>query len=113
MEHPGAAGLVHRAGGDGDRKRGEPRRPGRLPARGIVAAADETRRRIERDLHDGIQQQLVSLMLELRMAQAAEPDQAGELKAQVAWTAQRLAEVMEELREISHGIHPAVLSTEG
>ena len=79
----------------------------------IVAAADETRRRIERDLHDGIQQQLVSLMLELRMAQAAEPDQAGELKAQVAWTAQRLAEVMEELREISHGIHPAVLSTGG
>jgi signal transduction histidine kinase len=79
----------------------------------IVAAADETRQRIERDLHDGIQQQLVSLMLELRMAQATEPDQAGELKAQLAWTAQRLAEVMEELREISHGIHPAVLSTGG
>jgi GAF domain-containing protein len=70
----------------------------------IVAAADETRRRIERDLHDGIQQQLVSLMLELRMAAATEPDQAGELKAQLARTARRLAGVVEELREISRGI---------
>jgi signal transduction histidine kinase len=79
----------------------------------IVAAADETRRRIERDLHDGIQQQLVSLMLELRMAAATEPDQAGELKAQLARTARRLAGVVEELREISRGIHPAVLSSGG
>jgi signal transduction histidine kinase len=79
----------------------------------IVAAADEARRRIERDLHDGIQQQLASLMLELRMAAAAEPYQAGELEAQLAQTAQRLAGVVEELREISHGIHPAVLSSGG
>jgi signal transduction histidine kinase len=79
----------------------------------IVAASDETRRRIERDLHDGIQQQLVSLMLELRMAAASEPGQTGELKAQLARTAQRLAGVVEELREISRGIHPAVLSTGG
>jgi GAF domain-containing protein len=47
----------------------------------IVAAADETRRRIERDLHDGTQQQLVSLMLELRAAQASVPAQQGELAA--------------------------------
>ena len=79
----------------------------------IVAAADETRRRIERDLHDGIQQQLVSLILELRMAAATEPDQAGEPKAQLTRTAQRLAGVLEELRQISHGIHPVVLSTRG
>ena len=79
----------------------------------IVAAADETRRRIERDLHDGIQQQLVSLMLELRMAAATESDRACELQAQLARTAQGLAGVVEELREISHGIHPAVLSSGG
>ena len=79
----------------------------------IVAAADETRRRIERDMHDGIQQQLVSLMLELRMAAATESDRAGEPQAQLARTAQGLAGVVEELREISHGIHPAVLSSGG
>jgi signal transduction histidine kinase len=79
----------------------------------IVAAADESRRRIERDLHDGIQQQLVSLMLELRAAQAAEPSEAGELKAKLARTARDMAGVLEELREISHGIHPAILSKGG
>ena len=79
----------------------------------IVTAADETRRRIERDLHDGIQQQLVSLMLELRMAAGTEPSEAGELKAQLVRTARRLAGVVEQLREISHGIHPAILSTGG
>jgi signal transduction histidine kinase len=79
----------------------------------IVAAADETRRQIERDLHDGIQQRLVSLMLDLRMAQAAESSEAGELKAQLARTERGLAGVVEELREISHGIHPAILSKGG
>jgi signal transduction histidine kinase len=79
----------------------------------IVAAADETRRRIERDLHDGVQQRLVSLMLELQSAQAMERGETGELKAQLARTARGLAGVMEELREISHGIHPAVLSNGG
>ena len=79
----------------------------------IVAAADDTRRRIERDLHDGIQQQLVSLMLELRAAQDTEPYQVDELNAQLARMAQGLDGVVELLREISHGIHPAVLSTGG
>jgi signal transduction histidine kinase len=79
----------------------------------IVAAADEARRRIERDLHDGIQQRLVSLMLELRAAAAREPSQVGELTAQLARTAQSLARVLEELREISRGIHPAILSEGG
>jgi signal transduction histidine kinase len=76
----------------------------------IVAAADETRRRIHRDLHDGIQQRLVSLMLELRSAEAAEP---GEPRAQLARTAQGLDEVLEELREIARGIHPAILARGG
>jgi signal transduction histidine kinase len=79
----------------------------------IVAAADETRRRIERDLHDGTQQQLVSLILELRAAEAKEPLEVGELKAQLARTAHGLTGVLEELREISRGIHPAILTQGG
>jgi signal transduction histidine kinase len=79
----------------------------------IVAAADQTRRRIERDLHDGTQQQLVSLMLELRMAEATEPSEADELKAQLARTAHGLRGVLEDLQEISRGIHPAILSKGG
>jgi GAF domain-containing protein len=79
----------------------------------IVAAADESRRRIERDLHDGTQQQLVSLMLELRSAGAAEPPEAGQLRAQLARTADGLRGVLEELQEISRGIHPAILSKGG
>ncbi|MGX7678589.1 GAF domain-containing sensor histidine kinase [Jatrophihabitans sp. DSM 45814] len=79
----------------------------------IVAAADETRRRIERDLHDGIQQRLVSLGLELRMAQATVPPQLGELEGALSQVAQELGSVFDELREISHGIHPAILSEGG
>jgi signal transduction histidine kinase len=79
----------------------------------VVAAADDTRRRIERDLHDGTQQQLVSLILELRTAEAAEPSEVGELRAQLARTARGLAGVLEELQEISRGIHPAILSKGG
>jgi signal transduction histidine kinase len=79
----------------------------------LVAAADETRRRIERDLHDGIQQRLVSLGLELRAAQATVPPEHGELELELARIADGLATVFEELREISRGIHPAVLSERG
>jgi signal transduction histidine kinase len=79
----------------------------------IVAAADESRRRIERDLHDGTQQQLVSLMLELSSAEAAKPPKAAELRAQLARTADGLRGVLEELQEISRGIHPAILSKGG
>jgi signal transduction histidine kinase len=79
----------------------------------IVAAADQTRRRIERNLHDGTQQQLVSLMLELRMAEATEPSDVSELRAQLARTADGLRGVLEELQEISRGIHPAILSKGG
>ena len=79
----------------------------------IVAAADETRRRIERNLHDGTQQRLLSLLLELRSTEATEPSDAGELRTQLARTAQGLGEVLEELREISRGIHPVLLSEGG
>jgi GAF domain-containing protein len=70
----------------------------------VVAAADETRRRIERDLHDGIQQRLVSLGLELRAAQATVPPQLGELEGELSHVAERLTSVIDELREISHGV---------
>ena len=79
----------------------------------IVAAADETRRRIERDLHDGTQQQLVSLILELRMVQASVPAGLGELGSKLSHLAERLAGVSDQVREISHGIHPAILSSAG
>jgi signal transduction histidine kinase len=79
----------------------------------IVAAADETRRRIERDLHDGTQQQLVSLILELRMVQATVPAGLGELGSKLSRLAERLAGVSDQVREISHGIHPAILSSAG
>jgi signal transduction histidine kinase len=76
----------------------------------IVAAADETRRRIERDLHDGAQQRLVALALRLRSATApAECD----LRTEIAEVAGGLVEVIDDLREISRGIHPAVLSRAG
>jgi signal transduction histidine kinase len=79
----------------------------------IVTAADETRRRIERDLHDGTQQRLVSLALELRTAEAAVPPEASELKARLGNTAEGLVGAVEDLREITRGIHPAILSKGG
>jgi signal transduction histidine kinase len=79
----------------------------------VVAAADETRRRIERDLHDGTQQRLLSLALELRAAESTVPPDLPELEAQLSRTSRGLAEVVEDLQEIARGIHPAVLSKGG
>jgi PAS domain S-box-containing protein len=79
----------------------------------IVAAADEARRRIERDLHDGIQQRLIWLGLQLRAAQATVPPHLGELEGELSMIAEGLTSVFDELREISHGIHPAILSERG
>jgi len=79
----------------------------------IVAASDETRRRVERDLHDGVQQRLVTLGLRLRSAQEELPDDPEEVRAELSHFAQGLAAVLEELREISRGIHPAILSEGG
>jgi signal transduction histidine kinase len=79
----------------------------------VVAAADETRRRIERDLHDGTQQRLISLALELRAAEARVPPEQRSFVVQWSRTAQALNEVVEELREISRGLHPATLERGG
>jgi signal transduction histidine kinase len=78
----------------------------------VIAAADEARRRIERDLHDGAQQQLVALVLGLRSAEGRVPDGLEDIRAEVGRFADRLKSVVEELREMSRGIHPAIL-TEG
>jgi signal transduction histidine kinase len=79
----------------------------------IVAAADQARRRIERDLHDGTQQRLVSLVLDLRAAEAAVPPDMTGLKALLAHVAHELGDATDELRELSRGIHPAILSEGG
>lgn len=75
----------------------------------VVTAADKARRQIERDLHDGVQQRLVSLTLALRAAKTAAPPGPGEL----ARIAEGLAGAQDELREIARGIHPAILAQGG
>jgi signal transduction histidine kinase len=79
----------------------------------IVTAADETRRRIERDLHDGVQQRLVSLLLAQRTAQTMVPAELDELRARLAELAEGLAGAVAELQEIARGIHPAILTDGG
>jgi signal transduction histidine kinase len=79
----------------------------------IVTAADETRRRIERDLHDGVQQRLVSVLLAQRTALDMVPPGLGELRAGLSEITGGLAGALEELQEIARGIHPAVLADGG
>jgi signal transduction histidine kinase len=79
----------------------------------VVRSADEGRRRIERDLHDGIQQRLVSLGLDLRATEAGVPAELPELRAQLARVADALGATLVDLQEISRGIHPAILSEGG
>jgi signal transduction histidine kinase len=79
----------------------------------VVAAADETRRRIERDLHDGTQQNLVSIGLEMRAIEAAVPPELPEIRHQLADTARALDNAVAELQEISRGLHPAILARGG
>ena len=78
----------------------------------VIAAADESRRRIERDLHDGAQQQLVTLAVALQRAQARIPSGLDEVRADVGRVADGLTGAVNELRDLSRGIHPAIL-TEG
>ncbi len=79
----------------------------------IVEAGDVERRRLERNLHDGAQQRLVSLALRLRFARAlveADPPRA---RSEVAGASAELAAALDELRELARGIHPAVLTDRG
>ena len=79
----------------------------------IVATADATRRRIERDLHDGAQQQLVSLALEVRAAQANTPEEMRAHREDLSHIAEGLTTVLDGLREIARGLHPAILAEGG
>jgi signal transduction histidine kinase len=79
----------------------------------IVATADATRRRIERNLHDGAQQRLVSLTLDLRAAEAALPAGTGGVAQQLDDVAAGMDGVLEDLREIARGLHPAILADGG
>jgi F0F1-type ATP synthase membrane subunit b/b' len=72
----------------------------------LVAAGDAERRRLERDLHDGAQQRLVSVAISLGLAAPA-----GD--AELAWAHRELRTAVAELRELAHGIYPAVLGEEG
>jgi signal transduction histidine kinase len=79
----------------------------------MIAAADEARRRIERDLHDGLQQRLLWLGLKVRLAEASVPHGHDDLKDELAEIADGLRETLENVREISRGLHPAILSQRG
>jgi signal transduction histidine kinase len=79
----------------------------------IVAAADQARRGFERDLHDGAQQRIVSLGLELGAMQAAAAAENPELGAQLAGVVDGLSGLYADLQELSRGIHPAILSRGG
>ena len=78
----------------------------------LVSAADETRRRLERDLHDGIQQWLVALALRARKAASLATASESAVR-ELSRLADDLVAVIDELREISRGIHPAILSDAG
>jgi signal transduction histidine kinase len=79
----------------------------------IVAAADDARRRLERDLHDGAQQRLVSLALQLGSIEEELPPELGPLKTQFSDAVADLAAASADLREIARGIHPAIVSIGG
>jgi signal transduction histidine kinase len=79
----------------------------------IVSAADEARRRLERDLHDGAQQRLVSLGLQVRVAEASLPSELGDHRRQLSDIVAALNDVLADLQELSRGIHPAILTQGG
>jgi signal transduction histidine kinase len=81
--------------------------------RRIVAASDDARRRIERNLHDGTQQRLVSLGLAVKAAQADVPLDLRNVRSELSKIAKELADAAAELQEISRGIHPVLLSQSG
>ena len=80
----------------------------------LVTAQDEERRRIERDLHDGAQQQLVALKIKLGLARmTAEDEGATETAAQLEGLVGEAGEALDTLRDLAHGIYPPLLAAEG
>jgi signal transduction histidine kinase len=79
----------------------------------IVAAGDDARRKLERNLHDGAQQRLVSVSLSLRLAQSKLEQNPAAAQEVLEASREELARALEELRELARGIHPAVLTDRG
>jgi signal transduction histidine kinase len=79
----------------------------------IVGAADAERRRLERNLHDGAQQRLVSLVLQLRVVRGTLRKDPQAAEALLAEADRELGQTLDELRELARGIHPAVLTDRG
>jgi len=80
----------------------------------IVETADAERRRLERDLHDGAQQRLLALSYDIRLARAsAEADSGTAAEMALATAMEQTGAALEELRELAHGIYPAVLAEAG
>ncbi len=79
----------------------------------IVEASDQARRKLERDLHDGTQQRLLALLLDLRRVHALLPPEPPEPAGELAAITDELAEAINDLREFSHGIHPVILTERG
>ena len=79
----------------------------------IVAAGDEARRRIERDLHDGTQQRLIALGLDLQRARAAIPPDQADTHSALVEVEEDLEAILADLRELSHGLHPPLLARAG
>jgi signal transduction histidine kinase len=79
----------------------------------VVSAGDEARRRIERNLHDGTQQRLIALGLDLQQARATIPEAQGDTHSALERVEQDLEAILVDLRELSHGLHPPLLSRLG
>jgi signal transduction histidine kinase len=79
----------------------------------IVTTADEARRRLERDLHDGAQQSLVSLAVQVRAAEASLPPELDDQRRTYSDIVNALNDILGDLQELSRGIHPAILSNGG
>ena len=79
----------------------------------MAAAAHEARRRLERDLHDGPQERLIAVLLELRTVQASLPRELGSLSRQLSHIVSGLAAASEDLQHVGRGLHPAIVSTAG
>jgi PAS domain S-box-containing protein len=81
--------------------------------RRIVTAADEARRRIERDLHDGAQQRLVHAIITLKLAQRAFREEDGKAESLVGEALEHAERGINDVRELARGIHPRILSSGG
>lgn len=79
----------------------------------VVVAGDQARRRFERNLHDGVQQRLVSLALRLRSIERRLPGEQSEVKSALSQTVHELNQATDDVREVAQGIHPAILTQGG